>query len=490
MDVDLNNIISNNIPTSYENNKITDSPSHEVSLTEHQIQPEFNMTSQDNQLSSQEAKIEDIPLGQDNLLGNASNLVDYSNSNAQKPNEIPLFGGENQIFSNFNSENNNISGGNINGEITGVGNDANFDFLKATSEQYNTEELLKANSPKIFTSKILDDTQKIISPDLNLNNPTNNLGGIENSNFSNAAYPIGKTEELSSFPLTGNLYTTNADLSFPQNQISQTGTKVETNITNQEFSSTSPINMPIEKLGNEIIPQNIDSSVNQTANIPKNPKIKEIDLSDPKIQQLIKENPKVSELLKKYRSEVVVESREEVKYIPVKKIKYVKKLKIYIPTIKKVYVPGKKVVVPIKKKVYVPRPKNVMASQLASQISTQSNPIASKSTYSIPLSPRINNLTTSNINTMTQSVNVNNPQVLASSINPSMSLNPYQSYSISTNNIGVPLVSSTSNSNLLQSPRDLQTSTMVKSFVLDNSYIPNRVISHSLPKKKLNNYYY
>lgn len=335
MDVDLNNIISNNIPTSYENNKITDSPSHEVSLTEHQIQPEFNMTSQDNQLSSQEAKIEDIPLGQDNLLGNASNLVDYSNSNAQKPNEIPLFGGENQIFSNFNSENNNISGGNINGEITGVGNDANFDFLKATSEQYNTEELLKANSPKIFTSKILDDTQKIISPDLNLNNPTNNLGGIENSNFSNAAYPIGKTEELSSFPLTGNLYTTNADLSFPQNQISQTGTKVETNITNQEFSSTSPINMPIEKLGNEIIPQNIDSSVNQTANIPKNPKIKEIDLSDPKIQQLIKENPKVSELLKKYRSEVVVESREEVKYIPVKKIKYVKKLKIYIPTIKK-----------------------------------------------------------------------------------------------------------------------------------------------------------
>ena len=336
-----------------------------------------------------EASTEVNPLGQDNFIENSENVVDFSNLNGEQ------FIDGNQVISNTNIGNFNALGENNIGTIAETsGNDEHLDFFKTTSEEYTTEELPKINSPKIFTSKILEDSKKILS-----------------------SYSTGQTEESNTL----------------------------------------------------IKSENVDISANPSTKISKDPKIdKSIDLSDPKI----------AELVKKYRTEVVVEPREEVKYIPVKKLKYVKILKVYVPTIKKVYVPGKKVVIPKKKIVYVKKPKNVNASQMTSQISTSTNPIISKSTYVNPLST-----STNNFNKMTQSINnLNNSQMLRS-VNPSMSLIPTdKSLAVSTHIIEIPLSSSRSTSNMLQSSINLTG----KSTIFNYSYLP-RVYRRTLSNQKLNN---
>ena len=117
---------------------------------------------------------------------------------------------------------------------------------------------------------------------------------------------------------------------------------------------------------------------------------------------------------------------------------------------------------------------------MTSKISTSTHPIISKSTYVNPLST-----STSNFNKITKSINnVNNSQ-MQNSINPSMSLIPVQkSLATSTNIIEIPLSSSHSSSNLLQSSIDLG-----KSNILNYSYIP-RYYRRSLSNKKINNYDY
>lgn len=456
MESDPNNMILNNFQMSNGNNITSDYPSHEVSLNE--------------QLNSGTT---DINFGQDNLFSNSANVVDYSNQIGENLTQNTLTTGVNQEISNITTDNFNALGNNISGAIPQTSENVdNLDFLKATSEQYPTEESPNINTPNIFTSKLLDDTQKFSSS--NFINPTNAFGD------NNATYSIGKTEELNSTPITENLVTTTGDFNLPQNQIlhSATTTNIETNISNNGFSEiTDTMNIPTEPLKSEIKTSNIQSAG------------KKLDLSDPKVIELVNRFPKVAELVKKYRTELVVEPKEEVKYVPVKKVRYVKKLKVYVPTIKKVFVPGKKVVVPIKKKVYVPRPKNVNGSQMSSQISTSTNPVMMTSSYSNPYTSGTNSYNISTINKMTQSVNsVNNSQMFGvQSINPSMSLvNPnVKPLSTSTNVIEIPLGSSTSSTNILHSPMDLKNWTG-KSIALSNSYNP-RVNSHSLPKNNINN---
>ena len=430
-----------NIITQNENNIIQEEPSHEVSFNEHPIKNEFEMLSKDKQVFSNEATTEAIPLGQDNLIENATNVIDFSNQNGEQLNKIPFLEEGNQANSNINTDNLNILGENNNGTIgEAMGNNEQLDFLKTTSEQYTTEEIPKINAPKIFTSKILDDSKKIVS-----------------------SYSIGHPEVANTFPLTENLITTTGDV-----QAANTY-NIKTNMDN--------------KIENEIKPQNIDISVNSSTDISKNPNIdKKIDLS----------NPKIAELVKKYRTEVVVEPREEVKYIPVKKVKYVKILKVYVPKVKKVYVPGKKVVVPIKKKVYVQKPKNLQSSQMTSKISTSTKPIMTTSTYVNPYSARTNHFSNISINKMTQSINsnVNNSQLFGlSSINPSMSLiQSNKSLQVPTKVIEIPLTSSNSSSNILRSSTNFGAYTG-KSMILNYSYVP-RVYSRSLSRSKINNYYY
>ena len=525
METDPNNMILNNIQIPNENNITADYPSHEVSLNENQIQPEFDMLSKNKQTSNAAA----INLGQDNLFQNSSNVVDFSNQIGENLTQNILTIGGNPEASNINIENFNALGENISGAIAQTsGNVENLDFLKVTSEQYPTEELPNINTPNVFTSKLLDDTKKFSST--GIVNPTNILGD------NNATYSFGKTEELNSVPLTENVITTPGDLNLQQNQIlhsATTTTNIDPSINNSSINT--PINIPTENLGSEI----------KTSNIPTVGE--KLDLSDPKVIELMKKYPKIAELVKKYRTELVVEPKEEVKYIPVKRVRYVKKLKVYVPTIKKVVVPGKKIVVPIKKKVYVQRSKNVTSSQMTSQISTSTNPVMTTSSYVNPLSARTNTFNVSNINKMSQSVNsINNSQLLGfQSINPSMSLGntnikPYnastnvieipqsinpsmslvnpnvksynsstnviqsinpsmslvnpnlKSYNATTNVLEIPLASSTSSSNIIQSPIDLKTST-VKTFNINTSSNP-RIYSRSLPKNRLNylnnyNYY-
>ena len=432
--------MQNNI-TQNENNIIQEEPSHEVSFSEHPIKKEFEVLSKDKQLFSNEAITQSIPLGQDNLFENSTNVIDFSNQNGEQLNTIPFLEEGNQVNSNINTNNLDILRENINGTIgEAMGNNEQLDFLKTTSEQYTTEEIPKINAPKIFTSKILDDSKKIVS-----------------------SYSIGHPEVANTFPLTENLITTTGDV-----QAANTY-NIKTNMDN--------------KIENEIKPQNIDISVNSSTDISKNPNIdKKIDLS----------NPKIAELVKKYRTEVVVEPREEVKYIPVKKVKYVKILKVYVPKVKKVYVPGKKVVVPIKKKVYVQKPKNLQSSQMTSKISTSTKPIMTTSTYVNPYSARTNHFSNISINKMTQSINsnVNNSQLFGlSSINPSMSLiQSNKSLQVPTKVIEIPLTSSNSSSNILQSSTNFGAYTG-KSMILNYSYVP-RVYSRSLSRSKINNYYY
>lgn len=455
METDPNNIILNNIQTSNQNNITSEYTSHEVSLNEHQIQPEFDMLSKEKQLTSNVAAIN---LGQDNLFQNPSNVINYSN----------------QIGENLTQNTLTTGGNQDSGAIAQTtGNVDNLDFLKATSEQYPTEEIPNINTPNIFTSKLLDETKKMSSS--RIVNPT-----IFGDN--NVTYSIGKTEEINSAPLTENLITTSGDLNLQQNQIfhSATTSNIDSSINNKDFSSViNPIKTSTENLGSQI----------KTSNIPAG---KKLDLSDPKVIELMKKYPKVAELVKKYRTELVVEPKEEVKYIPIKRIRYVKKLKVYVPTIKKVYVPGKKIVIPKKKIVYVQRPKNVTSSQISSQIATSTNPVMMTSSYANPLATRTSSYNASDINKLTQSINsLNNSQMFGiQSINPSMSLvNPnLKSYNINTSTkvIEIPLSSSTSSTNILQSqsPIDLKTST-TKSFVLNNSTNP-RIYSRSLPKNNLN----
>lgn len=455
METDPNNIILNNIQTSNQNNITSEYTSHEVSLNEHQIQPEFDMLSKEKQLTSNVAAIN---LGQDNLFQNPSNVINYSN----------------QIGENLTQNTLTTGGNQDSGAIAQTtGNVDNLDFLKATSEQYPTEEIPNINTPNIFTSKLLDETKKMSSS--RIVNPT-----IFGDN--NVTYSIGKTEEINSAPLTENLITTPGDLNLQQNQIfhSATTSNIDSSINNKDFSSViNPIKTSTENLGSQI----------KTSNIPAS---KKLDLSDPKVIELMNKYPKVAELVKKYRTELVVEPKEEVKYIPIKRIRYVKKLKVYVPTIKKVYVPGKKIVIPKKKIVYVQRPKNVTSSQISSQIATSTNPVMMTSSYANPLATRTSSYNASDINKLTQSINsLNNSQMFGiQSINPSMSLvNPnLKSYNINTSTkvIEIPLSSSTSSTNILQSqsPIDLKTST-TKSFVLNNSTNP-RIYSRSLPKNNLN----
>ena len=455
METDPNNIILNNIQTSNQNNITSEYTSHEVSLNEHQIQPEFDMLSKEKQLTSNVAAIN---LGQDNLFQNPSNVINYSN----------------QIGENLTQNTLTTGGNQDSGAIAQTtGNVDNLDFLKATSEQYPTEEIPNINTPNIFTSKLLDETKKMSSS--RIVNPT-----IFGDN--NVTYSIGKTEEINSAPLTENLITTPGDLNLQQNQIfhSATTSNIDSSINNKDFSSViNPIKTSTENLGSQI----------KTSNIPAG---KKLDLSDPKVIELMKKYPKVAELVKKYRTELVVEPKEEVKYIPIKRIRYVKKLKVYVQKIKKVYVPGKKIVIPKKKIVYVQRPKNVTSSQISSQIATSTNPVMMTSSYANPLATRTSSYNASDINKLTQSINsLNNSQMFGiQSINPSMSLvNPnLKSYNINTSTkvIEIPLSSSTSSTNILQSqsPIDLKTST-TKSFVLNNSTNP-RIYSRSLPKNNLN----
>ena len=312
METDPNNIILNNIQTSNQNNITSEYTSHEVSLNEHQIQPEFDMLSKEKQLTSNVAAIN---LGQDNLFQNPSNVINYSN----------------QIGENLTQNTLTTGGNQDSGAIAQTtGNVDNLDFLKATSEQYPTEEIPNINTPNIFISKLLDETKKMSSS--RIVNPT-----IFGDN--NVTYSIGKTEEINSAPLTENLITTPGDLNLQQNQIfhSATTSNIDSSINNKDFSSViNPIKTSTENLGSQI----------KTSNIPAG---KKLDLSDPKVIELMNKYPKVAELVKKYRTELVVEPKEEVKYIPIKRIRYVKKLKVYVPTIKKVYVPGKKIVIPKKK---------------------------------------------------------------------------------------------------------------------------------------------
>ena len=145
-----------------------------------------------------------------------------------------------------------------------------------------------------------------------------------------------------------------------------------------------------------------------------------------------------------------------------------------------------------KKIVYVQRPKNVTSSQISSQIAKSTNPVMMTSSYANPLATRTSSYNASDINKLTQSINsLNNSQMFGiQSINPSMSLvNPnLKSYNVNTSTkvIEIPLSSSTSSTNILQSqsPIDLKTST-TKSFVLNNSTNP-RIYSRSLPKNNLN----
>ena len=94
---------------------------------------------------------------------------------------------------------------------------------------------------------------------------------------------------------------------------------------------------------------------------------------------------------------------------------------------------------------------------------------------------------------MTQSVNtvntkVNNSQLFGlSSINPSKSIIPSdKSLAVSTKVIEIPLTSSYSSSNILQSSTKFESSTG-RSVILNYSYIP-RVYSRSLSRSKLNSY--
>ena len=288
----MQNNINFDIPN--ENNIIhADNHSQEVSMDDLQIKKEIEILSNDKQISSNEA----IPLGQENPIENSPTAVDFTSQNVDQLGNIPLTQEGNQLTSNTNTDNYNVLGENINWENpqTSV-NQENLDYLKVSSEQYNTEEIAKVNSPKIFTTKNIDDSKNLLS-----------------------SYSIGHTAvESSPYPVSENLITTTGDL--------QTANVLETNVDN--------------KLENAINTQNIDSSVKSSTDFSKTAKI------DPKLLS----NPKIAELVKKYRTEVVVEPREEVKYIPVKRVKYVKILKVYIPKVKKVYVPEKKVVVPVKKK--------------------------------------------------------------------------------------------------------------------------------------------
>ena len=437
----MQNNINFDIPN--ENNIIHPDPSHEVSLDDLQIKKEIEVLSNDKQISSNEAKAEAIPLGTEILNENSPTAVDYTTQNVDQLGSIPLIQEGNQLISNTNTDNFNVLGENINGEIPQTsGNQETLDFLQATSEQYNTEEIAKVNSPKVFTTKNMDDSKNLLS-----------------------SYSIGHTAvESSPYPLTENLITTTGDL--------QTANYLENKVDN--------------KLENEINPQNIDSSVKSSTDFSKNANI------DPKLLS----NPKIAELVKKYRTEVVVEPREEIKYIPVKRVKYVKILKVYVPKVKKVYVPGKKVVVPVKKKVYVPKSKDLQSSQMPSKLSTSTNPIMTTST----LSTRTNNFNNPSINRMTQSINssinimsqsintnVNNSQIYGiNSIYPSNIMPIEKSLTASTKVIEIPLSSSNSTSNILQSSTNFGPLTG-RSAIFNYSYVP-RVYSRSLSRNKDNQY--
>ena len=439
----MQNNINFDIPN--ENNIIhADNHSQEVSMDDLQIKKEIEILSNDKQISSNEAKAEAIPLGQENPIENSPTAVDFTSQNVDQLGNIPLTQEGNQLTSNTNTDNYNVLGENINWENpqTSV-NQENLDYLKVSSEQYNTEEIAKVNSPKIFTTKNIDDSKNLLS-----------------------SYSIGHTAvESSPYPVSENLITTTGDL--------QTANVLETNVDN--------------KLENAINTQNIDSSVKSSTDFSKTAKI------DPKLLS----NPKIAELVKKYRTEVVVEPREEVKYIPVKRVKYVKILKVYIPKVKKVYVPGKKVVVPVKKKVFVPRSKNLQSSQIPSKLSTSTNPIVTTSTLSTRTNhfnnPSINRMSqsiNSSINRMTQSVdtNINNSQMYGvNSIYPSNSIMPIdKSVTASTKVIEIPLSSSTSSSNILQSSTNFGPLTG-RSRIFNYSYVP-RIYSRSLSRNKDNQY--
>lgn len=439
----MQNNINFDIPN--ENNIIhADNHSQEVSMDDLQIKKDIEILSNDKQISSNEAKAEAIPLGQENPLENSPTAVDFTSQNVDQLGNIPLTQEGNQLTSNTNTDNYNVLGENINWENPQTSdNQENLDYLKVSSEQYNTEEIAKVNSPKIFTTKNIDDSKNLLS-----------------------SYSIGHTAvESSPYPVSENLITTTGDL--------QTANVLETNVDN--------------KLENAINTQNIDSSVKSSTDFSKTAKI------DPKLLS----NPKIAELVKKYRTEVVVEPREEVKYIPVKRVKYVKILKVYIPKVKKVYVPGKKVVVPVKKKVFVPRSKNLQSSQIPSKLSTSTNPIVTTSTLSTRTNhfnnPSINRMSqsiNSSINRMTQSVdtNINNSQTYGvNSIYPSNSIMPIdKSVTASTKVIEIPLSSSTSSSNILQSSTNFGPLTG-GSRIFNYSYVP-RIYSRSLSRNKDNQY--
>ena len=129
---------------------------------------------------------------------------------------------------------------------------------------------------------------------------------------------------------------------------------------------------------------------------------------------------------------------------------------------------------------------------MTSKISTSTNPIMTTSTYINPYSARTSNFNNTSINKMTQSFNsnVNNSQLLGlNSINPSKSLiHSNKSLQVPTKVIEIPLTSSISYSNILQSSTNFGAYTG-KSSILNYSYVP-RVYSRSLSRSKINNYYY
>ena len=125
------------------------------------------------------------PLGQDIFIKNSENIVDITYENGDQ------FKEGKQVISNINTDNINTLGENINGTITQPsGNAENLDFFKSTSEQYTTEELPNINSPKIFTSKILDDSKKLLSSSSTGQEELNTL--IKSENIDTSANPSTK----------------------------------------------------------------------------------------------------------------------------------------------------------------------------------------------------------------------------------------------------------------------------------------------------------
>ena len=134
---------------------------------------------------------------------------------------------------------------------------------------------------------------------------------------------------------------------------------------------------------------------------------------------------------------------------------------------------------------------------MPSKLSTSTNPIMTTSTLSTRTNhfnnPSINRMTqsiNSSINKMTQSINtnVNNSQTYGiNSIYPSTSVMPIdKSLTASTKVIEIPLSSSNSTSNILQSSTNFGPLTG-RSAIFNYSYAP-RIYSRSLSRNKDNQY--